>query len=40
MMSNLTGWNRTFALALGAAIGVVMVALIIHYSKVGWPTVS
>lgn len=24
------GWNRTFLLALGAAIGVIVMALIIH----------
>lgn len=32
-MSNLMGWDRTFALAVGAALGVIAVALIIHYAK-------
>jgi len=29
----LKGWNRTFILALGAAAGVIITALIIHYLK-------
>jgi len=29
----LSGWNRTFVLALGAFIGVILVALVIHYLK-------
>lgn len=31
----LRGWNRTFILALGAAAGVLLTALIIHYIKKG-----
>ena len=29
------GWNRTFLLAVGAAAGVIVVALIIHYIRKG-----
>ena len=29
------GWNRTFLLAVGAAVGVIVVALIIHYMRRG-----
>jgi len=29
------GWNRTALLAVGAAAGVIVVALIIHYVKKG-----
>jgi len=31
----LKGWDRTFVLALGAAAGVIITALIIHYLKKG-----
>ena len=31
----LTGWNRTFILALGGAIGVLTTAYIIHLIKGG-----
>ena len=31
----LKGWDRTFVLALGAAAGVLITALIIHYLKKG-----
>jgi len=31
----LKGWDRTFVLAIGAAAGVLITALIIHYLKKG-----
>lgn len=29
------GWNRTFLLAVGAAVGVILMALIIHQLRKG-----
>lgn len=31
----MTGWNRTFILGVGAAIGVLAMALLIHFWKGG-----
>jgi len=31
----ITGWNRTVLLAFGAFIGVLLIAFLIHISKVG-----
>jgi len=34
-MSEVVGWNRTFILALGAFLGVIVAAILIHILKGG-----
>jgi len=33
MLKNLVGWNRTLALAIGAGVGVLFTAWLIHGAK-------